>query len=136
MTYNHASCTHPATKVARAACRREHARHDDIPAQRNRRSTGTRLPSMIAPKVRPIIDAAKERGLTVRLSYDTPAGVEQMFVIRPKGKATNCEIIAEAFASVVKGREGKAAFFIVRDDKSRQLSKSRVMAELDALANA
>lgn len=140
--FDHANCTHPKTKVARAACRREHAAAEmngndlsSAVARHPAKGRGTRLPSMIAPKLRPIIDAAKAKGLRIRLATDAPDGVEQAFVIM-NPKRPNCQLIAEAFAAASKGREGKAEFYHVEDDRSRQLSRQRALADVDTLASA
>lgn len=131
---SHEGHDHPATKVARAACRRNHATSTASPPT-NPRRRGGRLPSMIAPKLRPLIDAAKAKGLRISLATDAPDGVEQAFVIiHPK--RPNCQLIAEAFRAASKGREGRTEFYHVEDDRSRQLSRARAMADLDRLAAA
>lgn len=93
------------------------------------------MPSVIAPKLRPLIDAAKERGLNVRLGTDAPDGVEQMFIITGKGKA-NCQLVAEAFQAASTGREGRAEFWHIEDQRSRQLSAKRALEDLDSLTKA
>lgn len=138
--FSHENCKHPKTKVARAACRREHT---PIPGQRAAsesrhpagKARGGRLPSMIAPKLRPLVDAARARGLKIRVMTDAPDGVEQGLVFYSPRKP-DCELIAEAFAAARKGSEGRAEFFHREGDRSRQLSKARALADIDALAKA
>lgn len=134
--YSHENCKHDKTKVARAACRRERAGASDSqdrhPAGKARNG---RLPSMIAPKLRELIDRAKAKGLKIRLMADMPDGVEQAFVII-NPKRTDCELVAEAFTSARKGIEGRAEFYHIEEGKSRQLSKARAFADLDALAKS
>lgn len=138
--FSHENCKHAKTKVARAACRREHsplpeprtaegsqARH---PAGKAR---GGRLPSMIAPKLRPLVDHARQIGLKIRVMTDAPDGVEQGFIIY-NPKRTDCELIAEAFTAARKGAEGRAEFFHVEGGRSRQLSKARALADINMLA--
>jgi hypothetical protein len=137
--FDHTNCSHPHSKVARAACRREHqaALDDSVrrhPANGKKQPRGQRLPSMIAPKLRPIIDHAKEKGLKIRLVTDAPEGVDQAFVIL-NPKRANCQLIIEAFQAASKGREGRAEFYHVEDGKSRQLSTQRAMADIDTLAS-
>lgn len=134
--FDHANCTHDKTKVARAACRRAH----DTTTKTTGKTAGgrprqPRLPSMIAPKLRPLVDEAKAKGLRIRVMTDAPDGVEQGFVITSPRKP-NCQVIIEAFQAATKGREGRAAFYRVEDDRSRQLSSTRAKQEIDALATA
>ena len=136
---DHTNCAHAHTKVARAACRRAHAEEiteatDRHPAGNGQRR-GARLPSMIAPKLRDIVDAAKAKGLKIRLATDAPEGVEQAFVIF-SSKRPDCQLIAEAFAAARKGTEGRAEFYHVENDRSRQLSKARALADVETLAKA
>lgn len=137
--FHHDNCDHPRTKVARAACRRNHASASVVTGKspntekRAKTGRGPRLPSVIVPKLRPIIDRAKELGLNIRVATDAPDGVEQMFIIRAKGKP-NCSMIAEAFRAASQGREGKAEFYHIEDDRTRQLSKQRALADLETLA--
>ena len=132
--FSHENCKHPRTKVARAACRRAHQEKSEQnhPAGKTR---GGRLPSMIAPKLRPIIDTAKAKGLKIRVMTDAPEGVEQGFIIY-NPKKSDCELIAEAFAAARKGTEGRAEFYHVEEGRSRQLSKARALADIDTLAKA
>lgn len=145
--YSHENCTHPRTKVARAACRREHAtnessqsRHPAGKGERTSKATrervrGPRLPSIIAPKIKPLVDAAKAKGLKVRLSTDPPDGVEQAFVIT-NPKKPDCELIAEAFQAATKGRSGRTEYWHVEEGRARQLSRQRAIEDLDLLAKA
>lgn len=133
---DHTNCTHASTKTARAACRRDHAKELDNSVARHPSSggrRGSRLPSMIAPKLRDVIDRAKEKGLKIRLATDAPDGVEQAFVIM-NPKKPNCQLVAEAFQAASKGREGRAEFYHVEDDRSRQLSRQRALLDVDAMA--
>lgn len=134
--FSHENCAHPKTKVARAACRRAHASdttgNGEHPAQKAVRGRGPKLPSVIAPKLRPLVDEAKARGLKIRMVTDPPEGVEQGFVIMHP-KKPNCQLIAEAFRAASKGREGKAEFYHVEDNRSRQLSRARALADLESM---
>lgn len=137
--FDHTNCKHPHSKVARAKCRRDHTEQLDAsvarhPAKGGQRR-GSRLPSMIAPKLRDVIDLAKSRGLKIRLATDAPEGVEQAFVIM-NPKRPNCQLVAEAFQAASKGREGRAEFYHVEDDRSRQLSHQRALLDVDTLAKA
>lgn len=131
--FDHSKCTHDRTKVARAACRRAHTTSDSKKSPAPKRTP--RLPSVIAPKLRPIIDAAKQRGLNIRVGTDAPDGVEQMFIITGKGKP-NCQLVAEAFQAASTGREGRASFWHIEDERSRQLSAKRALEDLDRLVTA
>lgn len=132
--FDHSKCDHPSTKVARAACRRAHTpAADKVTGKTSGARRGTRLPSMIAPKLRPVIDHARDLGLKIRVITDPPEGVEQGFVIMHP-KRPDCQLIAEAFASARKGIDGKAEFYHVEDNRSRQLSRQRAVADLDKLA--
>ena len=134
--FSHENCNHPKTKVARAACRRAHQEADDSAARHPAgKARAGRLPSMISPKLRPLIDAAKAKGLRIRVMTDAPDGVEQGFIIS-NPKKSNCELIAEAFAAARKGSEGRAEFFHVESGRTRQLSKARALADIDTLADA
>lgn len=137
--FDHTNCAHPHTKVARAACRRANAAAVDDAVKRHPagkgQPRGSRLPSMIAPKLRDVVDLAKERGLKIRLITDPPEGVEQGFVIMHPRKP-NCQLIAEAFAAASRGRQGRAEFYHVEDDHARQLSHHRALLDVDSLANA
>lgn len=143
--YSHEQCTHPKTKVARAACRRDHQTGDAQGKQPvGKKNTtgaardkvrGARLPSLIAPKLRPVIDKAKAKGLKIRIATDPADGVEQAFVIL-NPKRPDCELIAEAFRAASTGREGRAEFWHVEEGKSRQLSSRRALDDLDQLARS
>lgn len=133
MPYSHEHCSHPKTKVARAACRRERA--GDKPDHTDKARVGGRLPSMIAAKLRPLIDAARDRGLVVKQVHDAPDGVAQAFMIHKKGKP-DCQLIAESFRAARQGYEGKAEFYHIEGGQSRQLSRQRALDDLDRLAKA
>lgn len=132
--FDHSNCTHDKTKVARAACRRAHTSSDDVTGKKSPKR-GPRLPSVIAPKLRPIIDAAKQRGLNIRVGTDAPDGVEQMFIITGRG-TPNCQLVAEAFRAASAGREGRAEFWHIEDERSRQLSAKRALEDLERLVKA
>lgn len=138
--FDHSNCKHAATKVARAACRRNHALSESQSLSESvehhpagKSVPRTRLPSMIAPKLRPIVDAAKAKGLKIRVATDPAEGVEQAFVI-VNPKKPDCELIAEIFKSARRGFEGRAEFFHIEGGRSRQLSRQRAMADIDTLA--
>lgn len=133
--FSHENCAHPRTKVARAACRREHmttTSKSHHPAGKGRPG---RLPSLIPEKLKPIIDAARNRGLRVSVATDPPDGVEQAFIIR-NPRRPDCELIAEAFRAARKGMQGRAEFYHIEGGRSRQLSRARALADVEYLARS
>lgn len=135
--YSHENCDHPRTKVARAACRREQEASSESKKNHpaGKRRNGPRLPSMIAPKLRPLVDKAKAKGLKIRLSTDMADDVEQAFVIS-NPKRPDCELIAEAFRSARGTGSGRTEYWHIEDGLERQLSRQRALEDIERLAKA
>jgi phage gp29-like protein len=146
---DHSKCTHPRTKTARTACRKAQEELDAAVARHPASSSPTkrssdakqkvpqsrrRLPSMVSPLIRPVIEAAKARGLRILVASDPEHGVNQAFMI-VNPQRPNCELLAGIFKASLQGDATRAEYYHIEEGEMKQLSRRRALLDVNALSS-